>query len=382
MRRKWSLGFVFSSLLVFSIALVSCNQNSRQATAAVIKGNAEIVKVGETVWQPLKSGTAIAPGDVIRTGDDSLVNIEISDGSLVGITSNAEIELVTLSKQIKNPETVFDLKDGLVYVKVTRELGKGSFKIKTPVLTGSVVGSQMSVQYIPSLQTADVACFEGNINAEFTGDVTANPTSSHLIDGVKLSATSQDEVTVKKCQHPVKVSRLELQAYSDWEEMSLHVQDMIKTEAAQYATQTKVARFTKTPTLTPVLFPTDTPEPTNTPLPTGTSGPKIRPTITVDPDAPLSPEEEFNLGTHDYSYTAQFMGNCSGQTSGNLTIVVQIEGNQVTLSNQVNKSMFSKVDDNTYQGFDNEDFVTFSLTKDGFVSEKANCYIMVFTLIK
>jgi len=194
-------------VILFTFVLVSCQGPSRQMTALIFGGQAEILKNGESDWLLLEHKTIIHSGDSIRSGDDTWVFLEINDGSLAGLTPNTEATLVTFSESVRNPVTLFDLANGLMYVRVTKELGSGSFKVRTPVLTGSVVGSKMSVQYIDELNTADVACFEGEVNAEIEYDVEENMTDCHIISGVKLSASSRDERNLTKCEHPVSIQR-------------------------------------------------------------------------------------------------------------------------------------------------------------------------------
>lgn len=380
-KRKISL-FFFLLVFISSILLSSCQSVDREIRAILIKGEAQILKNGESVWKPLENKTIIVIGDSLRTGIDSWVNLEINDGSILGLTPETEVSLGTFSKSMKNPETLFSLFDGLVYANITKELGKGFFKVKTPVLTGSVVGSKMSVQYIPELKASSVTCFEGNVDAEFTSDSNSNPTSCHLISGVKLSPSSTDDVTVKKCQYPVKVSRLEAQAYSDWEMMGISLLNLIKTEQIRGLTQTKEARFTITPTPTDIILPTETSTPLFTSTPTLTPNPLLMSTITVDPAMPPSAEEEANSGIHDYTFTATASGNCKVEPSGKIgQMMIQFKGNQVILSSGGNRLSFSKVGENMYQGIDGDDVVLMTFGASGFTG-KSNCAEWVYTRVK
>lgn len=375
MQNKRLATMILASLFLFLLVLTSCSspaveETSRQMIALIYTGQPEILRNGEANWQILEHRTAILPGDTIRTGDDTWVYLEINDGSLVGITPNTQASLITFSSAIQNPVTLLDLADGLVYVRVTKELGSGSFKVHTPVLTGSIVGSKMAVQYISSLNTADITCFEGKVNAEINYNPQESPLSCNLISGVKLSSSSTDEVTVKKCQNPAPVQRYELDAYSDWEEIYIKIEWMRQTEAARVQTLTKAARYTKTPTPTEAVQPTQTPLPSSTPTITATPSPALRPTITVDPDAPLSSAEQANSGTHNYTYTASYSGKCSGPASGEIyQMQIRFEGNQVILSNANQRSQFAKVDENTYQASEGVDIITMTFTEDGFTGE-------------
>ncbi|KPL74838.1 hypothetical protein ADN00_13450 [Ornatilinea apprima] len=384
MQSKRLAAMILATLIVLLFVLSACSSpaveaSSRQMVALTRSGQPEILRNGEANWQILEHKTIIQPGDIIRTGEDTWVYLEINDGSLVGITPNTQASLVTFSTSLQDPITLFDLADGLIYVRVTKELGGGSFKVHTPVMTGSIVGSKMAVQYISSLNTADITCFEGNVNAEIDYNPQESPLSCHLISGVKISTSTKDEWTVKKCQNPAPVQRYELDAYSDWEEMYIDLEFMRQTEAARNQTLTKVARYTKTPTPTEAVEPNQTPLPSSTPTITATPAPVLRPTITVDPDAPLSSAEQANSGTHNYTYTASYSGNCSGPASGEINqMQIRFEGNQVILASGNQQSQFAKVDENTYQASDGVDIVTMTFTEDGFTGE-SQCVFWTYT---
>lgn len=384
MQNKRLAAMILACLFILLLVLTACSspaveESGRQMIALTYKGQPEILRNGEANWQTLEHRTIIQAGDTIRTGEDTWVYLEINDGSLVSITPNTQASLGTFSGAIQNPVTLFDLAEGLVYVRVTKELGNGSFKVHTPVMTGSIVGSKMAVQYISSLNTADITCFEGDVNAEIDYNPQESPLSCHLISGVKLSSSSDDEWTVKKCQNPAPVQRYELDAYSDWEEIYIDLELMRQTEAARVQTLTKVARYTKTPTPTKAVEPTRTPLPTSLPTITDTPAPALRPTITVDPHAPLSSAEQANSGTHNYTFTASYSGNCSGPASGEINqMQIRFEGNQVILTDGTQQSQFAKVDENTYQASDGVDIVTMTFTEDGFTGESL-CVFWTYT---
>lgn len=365
--KRFRTGVLFLILLVVFAGVASCsstatNQAVRSMTALTLHGDSEILPAGKSEWQPLQHGSVIVIGDTIRTGNEGLVYIEMNDGSLLGIAPNSEASMVEFSSGMKDPQTLVDLTGGKVFVRVTKELGKGRFEVRTPVLTGSVVGSKMSVQYIPSLKTADVACFDGKVDTKISYDPEENMTACHLIPGVKLSANSDDEWTVKKCEHPVKVQQLEVQEFSDWEQMYIDIENMKQTEAAKYATQTKAARFTHTPTPTEVISPTDT----------LTAGPSLTPSLTARATLlptleyhlePLSAAEIANQGTHTYTKKATYSDGCSGPASTTETLTIQFENGSMSIAGSLT---LGKVAENTYQAENDGDSLSIVLRETGF----------------
>lgn len=365
--KRIQAGMYYTILLVVIAGMTGCSQSVPDQTVRTMKaltlnGDSEFLTAGRAEWQPLQHGSVISIGDTIRTGNEGVVYVEINDGSLLGITPGTQASIVEFSSAMKDPQTLVDLSAGKVFVRVTKELGKGKFEVRTPVLTGSVVGSKMSVQYIPSLKSADVACFDGKVDTKISYEPEENMTACHLIPGVKLSASSDDEWTVKKCEHPVKVQQLEVQEFSDWEQIYIDIEYMKQTEAANFATQTKEARFTHTPTPTEVIIPTDTFTPGPSLTPSLTPRATLLPTLVYHSE-PLSAAEIANQGTHSYTKKATYSGDCSGPASTTETLTIQFENGSMSIAGSLT---LGKVAENTYQAENDGDSLSVILSETGF----------------
>lgn len=365
--KKIQSGIFFIIMLFLFHIIAGCSpsqtdSSSRTMKALTVHGDSEILPAGNSTWMPLQHGSAIQIGDTIRTGFEGSVYIEMSDGSLLGITPGTQASIVEFSSSMKDPQTLVDLSAGKVFVRVTKALGEGKFEVRTPVLTGSVVGSKMSVQYIPSLKSADVACFDGKVDTKISYDPEENMTACHLIPGVKLSASDDDEWTVKKCEHPVKVQQLEVQEFSDWEQMYLDIENMKQTEAAKHATQTKAAKFTHTPTPTELILPTETFTPGPSLTPSLTPRATLLPTLVYQSE-PLSAAEMANQGTHTFTRKATYSGECSGPASTTESLTIKFENGTMSIAGSLT---LGKVAENTYQAENDGDPLTVTLNGSGF----------------
>lgn len=365
--KKILSGIYFIILLILFNIITGCSptqtgSSSRTMKALTVYGDSEIQPAGNSTWMPLQHGSAIQIGDTIRTGFEGSVYIEMSDGSLLGITPGTQASIVEFSSSMKDPQTLVDLSAGKVFVRVTKELGEGKFEVRTPVLTGSVVGSKMSVKYIPSLKSADVACFDGKVDTKISYDPEENMIACHLIPGVKLSASDDDEWTVKKCEHPVKVQQLEVQEFSDWEQMYIDIENMKLTEAAKYSTQTKAAKFTHTPSPTEEIIPTDTYTPGPSLTPSLTPRATLLPTLIYQAE-PLTAAETANQGTHTYTKKATYSDGCKGPASATETLTIQFENGTMSIAGSLT---LGKVADNTYQAENDGDALTVTLNGSGF----------------
>lgn len=383
MKRSRILLTVLCGLLAVSFILVSCQSKGRAMTIVMMEGQPEIQKKGSADWKLISVGMVVTPGDSLRTGPNEYIWTEIDDGSVFGLGRETEARLATLSASYTDPVTLIDLVDGMVFVTVTKSLGKGNFEVKTPIITAGVVGSKMAVDYDSKKSTADIACLEGTVEGKY-GDDTASPqvdsgyilgvsigTITHEYNGYTYKARSTDEVYNEFNWFD---SRYET-SYSK-------TMDPLYTATSLTLTQrvielTKLAKITPTITSTEESASTLTPTITSTPVPLA----NLRPTITVDPGQPLSEEEEANTGIHDYTFDATFSSDCSGAPAGMVQqMTIQFQGNQVILSTNNNRNVFDKVAENTYQAYDGiDDIVIVVFTADGFYSEKTDCFNWVYT---
>lgn len=379
------ISFLLIIVLFFAV-FTSCGTSKRQITIAMIQGEPEILKKGESEWIAITKGMVVNPGDYMRTGINEYIWMEINDGSYMGLGKETEAGLTTLSKSFNDPVTEIDLKNGMFFVTVTKDLGKGRFEVYTPLITAGVVGSKMAVDYDKTKSTADIACLEGTVTGKY-GDDTASPqvdsgfilgvtigTRTHEYNGTTYKIRTLDEVYNEfnffdsRYRNPL------------WgTEEAIHTQERLwETNKVETAHMLDTIRA-----YTPTLYVTETPTPMvqTTKTPTLNRLANLRPTITVDPSQPRSSEEQANSGVNDYSLSAKYFGECYGPSSSLFPqMSITFEGNQVTLSSGNNESDFYKVDVNTYQGVDPDGVVvTFVFTPTGFIGGTEGCYEGTYT---
>ncbi len=386
MNKSRIISLFIGCLLLVILFLVSCGDQGRQMSVVMIQGEPEILRKDTTEWKPLLEGSIINAGDQLRTGENEYIWMEINDGSVVGLGKETLAGLVTLSRSMTNPVTLIDLSEGMFFVTVTKALGKGSFKVQTPIVTGSVVGSKMAVNYDKSKSTAEIACLEGTVEGEYGDDTKSPQVDSGYILGLSIGTIEKGfNADIYKARPADEVynefswfdSRYKSPYDKTWDPIYTGT-SLTQTQLA--INQTKQARIT--PSLT--LEPTNTsmlPPTTATVTPTPKPGQVGRPTIMVGPNETLSPEEAANSGWHDYNLAATYSGECYGAPTGFFPqMFIEFEGNQVTLSSSGQESVFYKVDSNTYQGVDPEgSFVNFIFTSTGFTGGVEGCYEGVYT---
>jgi hypothetical protein len=133
----------------------------RSAILSELRNDVEARAGAAADWSTASEGQQLAVGAGAKTGADSRVRIDISDGSLLRIAPNSLFELSELSPTAEDALTRLLLEAGLVFVQVTHALGSGAFEIETPAGVAGVRGSLMSVAYDPVTRQMTVTCLEG-----------------------------------------------------------------------------------------------------------------------------------------------------------------------------------------------------------------------------
>lgn len=98
--------------------------------------------------------------DMVKTESGGRVRIELSDGSILNIGSNAQLRIVQHDAQ--HQQTTLELMYGRLLANVVRiSKRKGKFYVRTPIAVAGVVGTRFGVQANP--ESADVLCREGAV---------------------------------------------------------------------------------------------------------------------------------------------------------------------------------------------------------------------------
>jgi len=178
-------------------------------------------------WQFANEGSQIETSGAVKTGSDSRVRVDISDGTLIRLGADTLFTLLELSPSINDPITRFKLEAGKVWIEVTSALGGGLFEIETPSGVSAVRGSLMSVEYDPVTGELTVTCLEGQCRVT---DPQGN--STDLTDG------EQSEIAGFG-QTPSPAHPIEPAALAEWSQEFPEAQSIV--EVIQAATPTNSA---------------------------------------------------------------------------------------------------------------------------------------------
>jgi ferric-dicitrate binding protein FerR (iron transport regulator) len=100
-------------------------------------------------------------GDAVKTEKGGRVRIELSDGSVLNVGSEAELRILRSDPQLQ--QTILDLLYGRLLASAIRIVKpSGKFRVRTPVAVAGVVGTQFGLRV--DSNSTDVVCREGSVS--------------------------------------------------------------------------------------------------------------------------------------------------------------------------------------------------------------------------
>jgi hypothetical protein len=139
-----------------------------------------------TDWLAANEGDDVVAGSRVRTGAESKVRLDFTEGTIVRLGSFTEFTVTGLRESLDDPFTRLKLAAGQVWVI----LMGGQLEVETPAGVATVRGSYLGVSYQPETKTVVVTCLEGQCtlrNGEGEVKLTDGQTSTATDDGLPPS---------------------------------------------------------------------------------------------------------------------------------------------------------------------------------------------------
>jgi ferric-dicitrate binding protein FerR (iron transport regulator) len=158
--------FIFGpSLLLLAILLASVANTQEENRASRVAGRITALLPEDQVLRETKTlaaskDMALLWRDVVKTEKGGRVRIELSDGSILNVGSEAQLRI--LKQDAKHQQTTLELLYGRLLatvVKIVRPTG--NFRVRTPVAVAGVVGTQFGLRV--DGDSTDVVCREGTV---------------------------------------------------------------------------------------------------------------------------------------------------------------------------------------------------------------------------
>lgn len=186
-----------------------------KAVVSFLDGTARVERAGKETRLGLK--TTVAPGDRIRTGKSTRLELKLEDGSVVRVGAESEVLFDELAlRRGKRERASFTLVLGRVWAKVVKAVGgQGSFEVHTANAVSGVRGTSFTVLAARD-SSAIVRVYSGTVG------VRRKPTqSAHRVEvpGPQEIDKRQWEEIVAEAMKQVRISSLgEISPAEDFED--------------------------------------------------------------------------------------------------------------------------------------------------------------------
>jgi len=150
MKMLKTVGILF--LMACLICPVSAEEVQRTAKITSITGTANVRLGGEKQWVLAEEGMMLNQGDVIKTGSDSWVLLNVNgsgETATIEVEASSQLMMAQLLKDIEKgtQSTLLDLAIGEIMITVEKVHTEDSrFEVKTPTSTVGVRGTKFSVK--------------------------------------------------------------------------------------------------------------------------------------------------------------------------------------------------------------------------------------------
>lgn len=188
----------------------------RSAQVSELENTVEARASSDAEWEAASEGTEIPTGGGVRTGEDARAKVAVTDGTILRLAPNTELELSELSPAITDPVTKITLAAGKLWTVVTG-LGNGGFEIESPSGVATVRGSFMSVEFYPINGQMIATCLEGL--CRLTG---RRGVFTDLRTGQQSGIPGFDE-------DPTPPKDLDIRQLEDWQDNFPEAQDIVVT---------------------------------------------------------------------------------------------------------------------------------------------------------
>lgn len=163
----------------------------REGVVTFVDGTAT-TKQGDT-WQPVAPGQRLPQGSVIKTGPDSILEIQFAFFGIVHLSPNTILSLDTIQITEQRKITSLELQAGSVTSKVAKLAGTDKYQIRTRVSNMGVRGTKFTVTLVTQ-ESATVAVAEGSVALFPPGFDPVSLTSDQSGSGSMLAQSVADQV--------------------------------------------------------------------------------------------------------------------------------------------------------------------------------------------
>ena len=129
---------IFCLLALVFVSSASLQAASVNAMVYSVAGSAEFAAPGTSKYEPLVKGQILAVGSTVRTGDDGVVVLVTTPGSVVQLGNNSNLKITALAfaksgSDVTQRDATLQLNSGVTSALINHDTPKvTNFKIQTP----------------------------------------------------------------------------------------------------------------------------------------------------------------------------------------------------------------------------------------------------------
>ena len=173
------------------------------ATVISVRGAASVIRAGRSI--PLELRGKVAEGDIVETGVDGYLTLQLEGGSRMALPSNARVRVVRLRTYLltRGTDTDFAIERGQTETTVVplRD-NRSRFRMRTPVAISAVRGTVFRIGYDgPDASLTEVV--EGNVVVNLDG----RTATTALPGGFGAAASSSGRVNKEELLPPPAFAR-------------------------------------------------------------------------------------------------------------------------------------------------------------------------------
>ncbi len=150
-----------------------------------LAGNVELIRSEKTVSPAVK--LMLSDGDIIRTGANSFVFLQIDESIVIKIAENSNVTMNSIFSR-KNRELLINR--GKVLSNVVKLAKDNAYEVRTPMIIASVLGTEFSVKYSPGTSVIAVSRSVGGVS------VVAGKKETVVPQGISMTFTEKEKSRV------------------------------------------------------------------------------------------------------------------------------------------------------------------------------------------
>lgn len=160
-RNAWAPASVAATMLIIAVYFYIASPSAMLSDA---KGMVKICRAGRNEWSVVEAGTVrVGKNDIIKTFQNSQVDISMNGISSIRLKSNTELKLASLGTRFIGSDIKYFVNKGKILVNHTSRKASGRFNIDTPESINTALGTNFMVSVLPEANKSWTGVLDGKV---------------------------------------------------------------------------------------------------------------------------------------------------------------------------------------------------------------------------